>query len=98
MMLRLVVFLSLLAVLLVALDWQQRWRAQKLIENQSGIDDCRIESPCTLWSVQADICSVFSNNRSFLGRPFLMELEFKPHSKCGRGGRYHLDYWVRNPA
>lgn len=91
---RVLPLVALLAFLFI-LDWQQRWRADSLIEDQGDLKDCRRESPCTLRSVEADMCSILSENRSFLGRAFRPEIRFEPDRPCTRGGRYAVDYWMR---
>ena len=93
--LKIVVWLVALAAVLLILDWQQHWRAQNLIEEQGDPTVCRIEAPCKLRSVQADLCNILSDNRSFLGRTFRPEIKFQPQTRCRRGGRSDVHYWLR---
>lgn len=87
--------LLVLLALLWVMDWQQRWRGESLLEDQGDISACREESPCLLRSVQADMCTLFARNRSFLVRTFRADIQFEPEDQCGRGGRYDVHYWVR---
>lgn len=87
-------FLVLLA-LLFALDWQQRFRAESMIEDLSDLSGCSEASPCTLRSVPADICSILSRNRSFLGRSFYPQIAFTPDRPCRRSGRHDVYFWFR---
>tara|TARA_R110000782_G_scaffold58069_2_gene121546 strand:+ start:494 stop:796 length:303 start_codon:yes stop_codon:yes gene_type:complete len=92
---KLVISIIAFLVFLFALDWQQRWRAENVMKEQGRFSDCRKESPCVRRSVEADICSILSNNRSFLGRTVYPEIDFKADRECGRGGHYDLYYWIR---
>lgn len=83
------------AALLVLLDWQQHWRAEGLLKGRGELSACRPELPCALRAVEADMSSILSKNRSFLGRSFFPEIQFQPDRKCGRGGRYDVQYWAR---